>query len=134
MDGKTVGDLAVRYAAAWCSGDPAQVAAFYTEDGSLTINDGDPSVGRTAITAAAAGFMDDFPDLRVQLDRLEQRADDAVFHWTLFGTYAGGGAAGPSVQVSGYEVWSLSPDGSAIERSLGHFDEDEYRRQLQAGG
>lgn len=132
MDNKAVGDLATRYAAAWCSGDPAQVASFYTEKGSLAINDGAPSIGREAIAGAAAAFMNDFPDLRVQLDRLEVRADDTVFHWTLFGTYAGGDGPGPSVQVSGYEVWTLSSDGSSIERSLGHFDEDDYQRQVGA--
>jgi hypothetical protein len=36
--------------------------------GSLTINDGMPSVGRDDITAAAEAFMDAFPDLTVILD------------------------------------------------------------------
>ena len=133
MDADAVRDLAARYAAAWCSADPARVASFYTDAGSLTVNAGEPAIGRSAIAAVAAGFMGDFPDLRVRLDRLELRADDAVFHWTLFGTYAGGPRPGPAVQVSGYEVWTLTADGRAIERSLGHFDEDEYQRLLAAG-
>src|SRR5438067_2281623 len=48
-------EFARRYTAAWCSGDPASVAAHYAPDGSLTINDGEPSVGRDAITEAAQG-------------------------------------------------------------------------------
>ncbi len=44
-----VQDFAIRYTAAWSSQDPARVASFYAEDGSLTINGGEPSVGREAI-------------------------------------------------------------------------------------
>jgi hypothetical protein len=36
-------DFAARYIAAWCSQDPASVAAFYAVEGSLTINGGTPS-------------------------------------------------------------------------------------------
>ena len=45
--------FAQRYANAWCSQNAASVAAFFAEHGSLTINNGTPSVGRSAITAAA---------------------------------------------------------------------------------
>jgi hypothetical protein len=37
-------DFARRYTEAWCSQDPARVAENYAPDGSLTINDGPPSV------------------------------------------------------------------------------------------
>jgi uncharacterized protein (TIGR02246 family) len=50
-------EFARRYADAWCSQDPARVAENYATDGSLTINDGAPSVGRAAITEAARSFM-----------------------------------------------------------------------------
>ncbi len=133
MDQKAVQDLAERYATAWSSGDPTQVASFYSEKGSLRVNEGAVSVGREAIAERAAAFMNDFPDMRVDLDRLEFRDDNPVFHWTLQGTYAGAGGSGPVVRVSGYEVWSLTADGAAIEQSLGHFDEAEYARQLRAG-
>jgi hypothetical protein len=56
-------DFARRYTEAWCSQDPAQVAAHYAPDGSLTINGGTPSVGRAAITEAARSFMTAFPDM-----------------------------------------------------------------------
>ena len=41
-------DFANGYAAAWSSQNPASLAAFYAEDGSLTVNSGAPSVGRAA--------------------------------------------------------------------------------------
>jgi uncharacterized protein (TIGR02246 family) len=97
--------FATRYTAAWCSQDPASVAAFFAENGSLTINDSAPSVGRTAITEAARGFMTDFPDLIVEMDGLERKGSGYIYRWTL------------------------------IAASLGHFDAADYNRQLgKAGG
>ena len=48
-------DFATRYAAAWSSQTPDSVASFYAGNGSITVNDGEPSVGRAAITATAKG-------------------------------------------------------------------------------
>ena len=50
-------DFATHYAAAWSSQDPARLASFYSENGSLTVNAGTPAVGRRAITETADGFM-----------------------------------------------------------------------------
>jgi len=67
-------EFAAQYTEAWCSQEPARVAAFFAEDGSLTINDGEPAVGREAITTAARGFMTAFPDMVVRMDSLGHRA------------------------------------------------------------
>jgi uncharacterized protein (TIGR02246 family) len=123
-------ELATRYTAAWCSQDPARVAAFFVPDGSLKINDGAPSIGRDAITAAARGFMVAFPDLVVRMDSLSVDGRQAVYRWTLTGTNTAPGGTGQAVRISGYEEWTLSGDG-LIERSLGHFDSASYDRQLQ---
>ena len=121
-------DFARRYTAAWCSGDPASVAEFYSPGGSLTINDGTPSVGRAAITEAARGFMDAFPGMQVLMDGL--RTDGAVqYHWTLDGVHA---ESGNHVRISGYEEWTIGADGLVAE-SQGHYDEAEYERQLAEG-
>jgi hypothetical protein len=56
MDAAGLRTFGAKYTAAWCSQEAATVAAFYAESGSLKINEGTPSVGRTAITAAAQGF------------------------------------------------------------------------------
>jgi uncharacterized protein (TIGR02246 family) len=121
--------FAVRYTAAWCSHEPARVASSFAEQGSLTINHGAPSVGRTAIAAAAQGFMSAFPDLVVIMDRLETTGPTIRYHWTLTGTNTGPGGTGRPVHISGYEEWTFGPDG-LIGRSLGHFDEAEYQRQI----
>lgn len=70
MNPEEARDFAERYTAAWCSGDPTDVARHYAPDGSLTINDGTPSVGYEEITDAAKAFMDAFPDLTVLFDHL----------------------------------------------------------------
>jgi uncharacterized protein (TIGR02246 family) len=75
--------LAERYTAAWCSMDPAAVAAHYAPEGSLAINGGAPAVGRDAITAVAASFYEGLPDMRVYFDDLVVDGDRIEFHWTF---------------------------------------------------
>jgi steroid delta-isomerase-like uncharacterized protein len=124
--------FAQAYTAAWCSQDAARVASFYAEDGSLSVNDAAPAVGRAAITEVAQGFMTAFPDMQVFLDELRLEADRAIYHWTLVGTNTGPGGTGRAVRVSGFEVWQMGADG-LIANSRGNFDAEDYRRQLEAG-
>ena len=125
--------FATRYTAAWCSRDPASVAAFFAENGSLTINDSAPSVGRAAITEAARGFMRDFPDLIVETDGLDRKGGGYTYRWTLIGANTGPGGTGNKVRISGYEEWTIGADG-LIAASLGHFDAADYNRQLGTAG
>jgi SnoaL-like polyketide cyclase len=121
--------FATRYTAAWCSQDPAKVASFFAESGSLRINDGEPSVGRAAIAEAARSFMTAFPDMVVEMDRLDRVGTQYRYQWTLRGTNTGPGGTGRKVSISGFEEWTLGPDG-LIAASLGHFDAADYARQL----
>lgn len=132
MDQSRLTDFARRYTSAWCSQDPASVAAFFAADGSLTINAGTPSVGRAAIAASAREFMTAFPDLVVSMDGVSQQGGQAVYRWTLTGTNTGPGGTGMRVRISGHEAWQFSADG-LIAASLGHFDQAEYQRQLRVG-
>ena len=125
-------DFASRYAKAWCSQDPESVAAFFAEDGSLSVNDGTPAVGRLAIAKEARGFMKTFPDLVVTMDEVSRESDGTKFHWTLTGTNTGPGGTGKRVRISGYELWKIDNDG-LIAESKGHFDAAEYDRQLKYG-
>ena len=122
-------DFAARYTAAWCSQDAARVAAFYATDGSLTINNEEPAVGRRAITETTQAFMAAFPDLKVTMEGLKVDGDQAEYHWTLTGTNMGHGGKGNRVRISGFEVWEFDDDG-LIRTSKGRFDSGEYRRQL----
>ena len=123
-------EFAARYTAAWCSQNAASVAAFFAPEGSLTINDGSPAVGRAAITAAAQEFMTAFPDLVVSKDKVDVEGERAIYQWTLTGTNTGPGGTGRRVRVSGREEWRVGGDG-LIAESQGHFDDAEYARQLK---
>lgn len=132
MDLTELNKFGSRYAKAWCSQDPKSVAAFYSEGGSLRVNDDAPAVGREDIAKVALGFMTDFPDMQVAMDEVAPESQGAVFHWTLTGTNTGPGGTGQPVRISGYEEWTFGTDGLILE-SKGHFDAAEYERQLKYG-
>ena len=125
-------EFATRYAAAWCSQNAASVAAFFSPEGSLRINDGAPSVGRAAITKAAQDFMTAFPDMRVVMDDVRVKGNRIEFHWTLIGTNNGTGSEEHRVRIGGFESWQIGADG-LIAVSIGSFDGAEYQRQLEQG-
>lgn len=132
VDPDRLAGFARRYTAAWCSGKPENVAELYSPGGSLTINGGEPAVGRAAITGAALSFMRAFPDLQVLLDDLRIQDSGIEYHWTLVGTNSGPGGTGSPVRISGFEEWTIGEDG-LIARSLGHYDQAEYDRQVAQG-
>jgi uncharacterized protein (TIGR02246 family) len=125
-------EFASRYTEAWCSHDAARVASFFSPNGSLIINGGEPAAGRNAIAEAAQGFMTDFPDLKVSMDNLLDEGEKVIYKWTLEGINTGPGGTGHLVRISGFEEWQLGDDG-LIAESHGHFDRAEYQRQIEHG-
>lgn len=123
--------FATRYAEAWSSQDPESLASFYTANGLLVVNDGEASVGRDAIEQTASDYMAAFPDMVVRLVKISQQGDYVNFHWRWTGTNTGPGGTGNAVDLTGYEQWTIG-DGGLIQESLGHFDADEYDRQVNA--
>jgi uncharacterized protein (TIGR02246 family) len=123
--------LAKRYADAWCSHNPESVAAFFAKNGSLTVNDGPPAVGRVAIAEIARGFMRDLPDMIVTMDDVKLDSDGTKFHWTFTGTNTGPGGTEKRVRLSGYDLWKIDNAG-LIAESSGHFDAADYERQLKS--
>src|SRR5437763_13393485 len=103
LDPDQLREFAQRYTEAWCSQDPERVAAHYAPGGSLTINDGPPSVGRADITDAARSFMVAFPDMQVVMDDLRLQGENAEYRWTLVGTNAGPGGTGRRIRIGGFE-------------------------------
>lgn len=127
-----VREIATAYTAAWNRLDPAGVASFHDETSSLKVNDAEPAVGREAIAEVAQGFMTAFPDMLLVMDSIRVTESGAEYHWTYIGTNTGPGGTGKAVRFSGYEAWTLGEDG-LITRAVGHFDEEEYGRQLEFG-
>lgn len=124
MTGDEIRKFAERYSTAWSSNDPEKVAAFYAKGGLISVNGGPPA----PIVEVARGFMTDFPDMKVGCDKVEQHTDEVAFHWTFTGVY---NATGNRVQISGYELWKIDDNG-LISQSRGHFDVDDYERQIGA--
>ena len=98
---------------------------FFAEGGSLKVNDNPAAVGRAAITEVTRGFITDFSDMVVTMDKLSQGPDGVEFHWTLTGTNTGPDGTGTRVRISGYEEWQIDEDG-LVAKSEGNFDEAEY--------
>src|SRR5438445_12528586 len=104
-------DFAAHYTTAWCSQNPESVAAFFSPDGSLRVNDDPAAVGRSAITQVAQSFMTAFPDLSVMMDDLVLRGDVVEYYWTLIGTNTVPSGTGRRVSVDGLEQGCLRRDG-----------------------
>ena len=120
------------YAQAWCSQKPDYVSLFFAEDGSLSVNDGKPAVGRNEISKVAESFMTAFPDIIVSMDSIVQTTRGTEFHWTFTGTNTGPNGTGKKVKISGVELWQLDDNG-LIKESKGSFDTEEYERQVKYG-
>lgn len=119
-------ELARSYTEAWCSRDPARVAAHYVPGGAIAVNGGEAA----GIEEVAQAFITGFPDIQVFMDDLVIRDEGAVeYRWTFTGTSA---ETGRSVRIPGFEEWTIAEDG-LIAESLGHYDEGEYDRQLREG-
>jgi hypothetical protein len=128
-DSSRLTSFAMRYTTAWCSRSASSVADFYSESGSLTINDGVPAVGRKAVEAAVQNFMTAYPDLVVKFDRLEPNGDRMLYHWTFIGTNSGPGGTAQQVRISGFEDWKIGADG-LIADSRGHYDALDWDSQV----
>lgn len=119
-------DLAQRYTAAWNSKVPENVAGFHAPTSRIVINRGEPSEGFEGLTAMAAGFHADVPDLHLVCDGIRGAGAHAVYMWTFTGHHA---ETGNPLNVAGWEEWELGDD-MKITSSLGWFDGEEYNRQV----
>jgi ketosteroid isomerase-like protein len=117
------------YTAAWNSKDPDKMASFYAEDGSLTVNNGTPAVGRKQLAETAKSYMEAFPDMVLTMDSLMADGNTYRYHWQFIGTNTGPGGTGNKVDFVGLEQWTLNTEG-LVQKSIGSYDTDDYNRQL----
>ncbi len=80
---------------------------------------------------AAQGSMTAFLDSIISMNRLTIVDERISYYWTLAGTNTGPGRTGKLVHISGYEEWRFGGD-CLIAESKGHFDVENYERQLKA--
>jgi len=125
VDLETLQRIAADYTAAWNSGDPAAVAAFYAEDGGIVINRGEPWQGRSRVADMAAGFFADVPDLSLVCEDVFLAGDHAVYRWRFTGHDA---ATKAPLNILGWEEWDLDESGK-VKASRGWFDAEDYARQ-----
>ena len=118
--------LASHYTDAWNSKVPENVAKCHVSTSQIIINRGEPSVGYDELTAMAAGFHADVPDLVLTCDGIRSAGSHVVYLWTFTGHHA---ETGNPLNVTGWEEWELDED-MKITSSLGWFDGDEYQRQV----
>ena len=127
LDHETVNRLASAYTAAWNSGSPEAVAAFYAQEGQIVINRGNPWIGRKGIVEMAAGFFADVPDLKLVCDDVRYAGNHVAYFWTFAGTHA---STKNPLRVVGWEEWDLDAD-LKVSASRGWYDADDYARQTR---
>lgn len=123
-----IGAIAAAYTAAWNTGRPEAVAAFFTLDGCIVINGGTPWTGRAGVRDMAAGFFADVPDLSLVCDGVRSAGRHALYLWTFTGAHA---ASQNRLKVVGWEEWDLEASG-LVSLSRGWFDADSYARQTKS--
>lgn len=126
IDPETARDIAAAYTAAWNTGAPEAVAAFYADGGQIIINCGKPWVGRAGISAMAAGFFADVPDLNLVCEQVRCAGDHVAYCWTFTGHHA---QTKQPLRIVGWEEWDFDAD-QKIGASLGWYDAADYARQV----
>jgi len=118
-----------KYTDAWNSNVPEKMASFYATDGTLTVNNGTPAVGRKQLAETAKSYMDAFPDLELTMDSLTKGNGTYRYYWTFRGTNSGPNGTGNKVDFSGFEEWTLNDQG-LVQISIGTYDAEKYEKQL----
>lgn len=123
MDAPELSDLAHRYTDAWNAHDAAAVAACFAEDGSISINGGEPAVGRVAIQAVMDRYFDAYPESAMTMDGVRGAGERAVYLWTAEVVAAGPDGTRKRVRFDGWDEWTLSSAG-LVQLSLGNYSHD----------
>jgi len=107
IDANAVAEMATAYTNAWNSKSSEAVASFFAEDGAITINNGEPWIGRSRVRDMASGFYADVPDLTLTCDDVRCSGSHVVFVWTFTGHDAG---SGNPLEIRGWEEWEVGDD------------------------
>ncbi len=118
-------ELADAYTAAWNTGSPDAVAAFFAVDGRIEINGGEAWIGRAGVAQMAAGFFADVPDLALVCNGVRCAGDHVVYLWTFTGAHS---TTKNRLSIAGWEEWDIDRN-FKVTMSRGWFDAEDYARQ-----
>ena len=129
LDRKSIENLTAGYTAAWNTGSPQNVAAYFAENGEIVINRGAPWRGRAGIAEMAAGFFADVSGMQLTCDGVRCAGSHVVYMWTFTGHAA---KTGNALTVHGWEEWDVGDD-LKVKASRGWYDAEDYARQVAGG-
>ena len=119
--------MAKEHAAAWSEGASQKIVELFAEHGTISVNGGEPHVGRAAIGENAKELLATFPGLVVHCRETRHAGDRAVFIWTLEGNHA---ETGNFVSLAGWHEWELNDD-MQVKRCCGFFHAGDLERQIK---
>ena len=124
--------FAKQYAAAWSSADPANVLALHSETSRLSVNDGDPAIGKAAIRKIIEDFMKAYPDLHIQVNDVVEEDTGTVFYCHVIATNSGPGGTGGKINMAVQEFWTFDETGKFV-RIEAYDDPEKFETRLRYG-
>ena len=126
------GDLkffAKKYGQAWSSNDPSKVLALHSESSRLSVNDGEPAIGKPEIRKVVEAFIEGFPDLYIQVNDIVIEERGIVFYCNAIATNSGPGGTGNKINIEIHEIWTFDESGKFTEVRA-YDDPEDFERQL----
>ena len=129
MNPSELKEFAKKYGKAWSSNDPNRVLALHSESSRLSVNNGDPAIGKSEIRKIVEAFMRDFPDLHIQVNDVVVEERGIVFYCNAIATNSGPGGTGNKINIEIYEIWTFDENGKFTEVRA-YDDPEDFERQL----
>lgn len=124
--------FAEEYAAAWSSKNSANVLALHSENSRLSVNDGEPAIGKDAIRKVIVDFMQGYPDLHIQVNDVVEERTGTVFYCNVFATNSGPGGTGEKINMEVQEFWRFDDNGKFIQIKA-YDNPEKFNRRLKHG-
>ena len=125
-------EFAKEYAEAWSSNDPRHVLTLHSESSRLSVNDGEPAIGKSEILKIVERFIEGFPDLYIQLNDVVIEERGIVFYCNALATNLGPGGTRNKINIEIHEIWTLDESGKFTEVRA-YDDPEDFERQLNQG-
>jgi len=118
-----------KYAEAWSSHNPDNVLALHSETSRLSVNDGEPAIGKQAIRKIVQGFIESYPDLHIQVNDVVEKQNKIIFYCNVIATNSGPGGTGNKINMEVQEFWTFDENCKFIEINA-YDDQEKFARHL----